>query len=134
MNAATGLVLVLPGHVEFLKRLHECVAQQLVALLDACDIRGPLAQAEVDSWQQPATCARNSNRSLVASMNQRKYDAWAQFAYHRLPAYEVALRMLETPFTRKDLGRDYHYAPALVRARLLSSAKIIPFQASSAIH
>ena len=134
MNAATGLVLVLPGHAEFLRRLHECAAQQLAPLLDACGIGGPLAEAEVDAWQQPATYAGNRNRSLVASMNQRKYDAWTQFAYHHLPAFEVALRMLETPFTRKDLGKDYHYALALARARLLPSAKILPFRVSSARH
>jgi len=81
-----------------------------------------------------ATYERNSNFSLVSSMNQRKYEAWAQFAYHRLPAFEVALRMLETPFMRKDLGRDYHCARDLVRPRLLPSAKIIPFQPSKAIH
>ncbi len=134
MNAATGLVLVLPGHAEFLRRLHECAAQQLAPLLDTCGIGGPLAEAEVDAWQQPATYARNSNRSLVASMNQRKYDAWTQFAYHQLSAFEVALRMLETPFMRKDLGKDYHYALALARARLLPSAKILPFRVSSARH
>lgn len=134
MNAATGLVLVLPGHAEFLRQLHLCAAQQLVPLLDACGMDGPLAEAEVDAWQQPAAYARNSNRSLVGSMNQRKYEAWTQFAYHRLPAFEVALRMLETPFTRKDLGRDYHLAPDLLRARLLPSAKILPFRASSTRH
>lgn len=134
MNAATGLVLVLPGHAEFLKRLHLCAAQQLAALLEDCDIRGPLAEAEVDAWQQPASYARTGNRSLVASMNQRKYQAWTQFAYHRLPAYEVALRMLPTLFTRKDLGRDYHRAPDLARARLLPSAKILPLRGSGAMH
>ena len=134
MNAATGLVLVLPGHAEFLKRLHLCAAQQLAALLEVCDIRGALAEAERDAWQQPARYAGNSNRSLVSSMNQRKYEAWTQFAYNRLPAFEVALRMLETPFTRKDLGKAYHRAPDLVRARLLPSARIIPFQASSTRH
>jgi len=134
MNAATGLVLVLPGHAEFLKKLHLCAGQQLAPLLDACGIGGPLAEAEVDAWQQPATYARNGNRSLVASINARKYEAWAQFAYHRLPAYEVALRMLGTVFTRKDLGRDYHRASDLVRARLLPSAKILPLATSTARH
>lgn len=134
MNAATGLVLVLPGHAAFLKRLHEGAAEQLRALLAACGIGGPLAEAEVDAWQQPATYARTDNRSLVASMNGRKAEAWSQFAYHHVPAFEVALRMLDTPFTRKDLGKDYHLAPALARARLLPSAKILPFRASSARH
>ena len=134
MNAATGLMLVLPGHAEFLRRLHECAAQQLASLLRDCGIGGALADAELDAWRQPATCARNSNRSLVSSMNQRKYEAWTQFAYNRLPAYDVALRMLETPFSRKELGKGFHYALDLVRARLLPTAKILPFQISSAKH
>ncbi|HUG73024.1 MAG TPA: hypothetical protein VMK82_06360 [Steroidobacteraceae bacterium] len=134
MNAATGLVLVLPGRAEYLKRLHLCAAEQLASLLQACGIEGPLAEAELDAWQQPATYARTSNRSMVASINQRKMDAWTHFAYHGHSAFEVALRMLETPFTRKDLGRDYHLAPDLVRARLLPSAKILPFRIASTRH
>lgn len=134
MNGATGLALVLPGHAEFLKRLHACAAEQLAPLLEACGIRGPLAEAEVDAWQQPATYGHNSNRSMVASMNQRRYEAWTQFAYNRLPAFEVALRMLDTPFKRKDLGRDYHFARDLVRLRLLPSAKILPLRANNARH
>lgn len=134
MNAATGLVLVLPGRVEFLKRLHLCAAEQLAALLAACGIDGPLADAELDAWQQPATYARTSNRSMVASINRRKMDAWAHFAYDGRSAFEVALWMLETLFTRKELGKDFHRASDLVRARLLPSAKILPLRASSARH
>lgn len=134
MNAATGLMLVLPGHAEFLRRLHECAAQQLAALLDVCAIRSPLADAEIEAWAHPCAFARTVSRSLVSSMNQRKYEAWAQFAYAQIPAFDVACRLLDTPFTRKDLGRDYHVATDLVRARLLPSAKIIPFEISSARH
>ena len=134
MNAATGLMLVLPGHAEFLRRLHECAAQQLDPLLRDCGINGALAEAELDAWKQPSTYARNSNRSLVSSMNQRKYEAWVQFAYNRLPAYDVALRMLETPFSRKELGKDFHFALDLVRTRLLPTAKILPFRTSDSKH
>ena len=134
MNAATGLMLVLPGHAEFLRRLHECAAQQLAPLLRDCGINGALAEAELDAWRQPTTYARNSNRSLVSSMNQRKYEAWVQFAYRRLPAYDVALWMTATPFRRKDLGKDFHCALDLARAHLLPAAKILPFQISSAKH
>ena len=134
MNAATGLVLVLPGHAAFLKRLHEGAAEQLRALLAACGIGGPLAEAEVDAWRQPARYARTDNRSLVASMNRRKLDACAHFGYHGRSAFEVALRLLETPFMRKDLGKDYHHALALARARLLPSAKILPLGTASTRH
>jgi hypothetical protein len=126
MNAATGTVLVLPGRAADLKRLHEMAAEQLRFLFAACGIRSAPAAAELTAWQVPPAFARNGNRSLVASMNQRKYEAWSQFAHARLNAFEVALRMLETPFSRKDLGCDFHFAADLLRARLLPSAEIIP--------
>lgn len=134
MNAATGTVLVLPARAADLKRLHEMAAEQLRFLLAACGIGGTLAEAELDAWGLPPAFARNGNRSLVASMNQRKYEAWAQFAYNRLTAFDVALRMLETPFSRKDLGRDFHFAADLLRAHLLPSAKVIPLHASQRTH
>lgn len=138
MNAATGLVLVLPGKAADLRELHVMAARQLAGVLEECGIHGPLAQAELDALLQPFAFARNGNRSLVASMNQRKYEAWTQFAYNRLTAYEVALRMLETPFSRKDLpggGRyGFHHTPDLLRARVMPSAKILPFQVPASRH
>lgn len=72
MNAATGAVLVLPGRAADLKRLHAMAAEQLRLLFAACGISGVLAEAELDGWRLPPAFARNGNRSLVASMNQRK--------------------------------------------------------------
>jgi hypothetical protein len=118
MNAATGTVLVLPARAADLRRLHEMVAEQLRLLFAACGIDGTAARAELDAWQLPPAYTRNANRSLVASMNQRKYEAWTQFAWNGLTAFEVAVRMLETPFSRKDLGRDFHYATDLLRRHL----------------
>lgn len=129
MNAATGTMLVLPARAADLKELHVMAARQLAGLLEVLGIDGPLAQAELDALAQPFAFARNGNRSLVASMNRRRYEVWAQFAYNRRTAFEAALRELETPFTRKDLGRDYHYAADLLRKRLRPSAKILPFAA-----
>lgn len=134
MNAATGTVLVVPGRTADLKRLHEMAAEQLRLLFAASGISGALAEGELDAWRLPPTLARNGNRSLVSSMNQRKYEAWSQFAHHRLTGFEVALRMLETPFSRKDLGRDFHFAVDMLRARLMPSAKIIPLHPAHNLH
>ncbi len=138
MNAATGLVLVLPGTVVDLHRLHDMAAEQLTGLFGECGIHSPLAQAELDALAQPFAFARNGNRGLVTSMNHRKYEAWRQFAHHRLTAFDVALRMLATPFSRKDLpGGGYmgfHHAPDLLRKHLLPSAKILAFSGSSKSH
>lgn len=126
MNACSGTILVLPGRAADLKVLHEMAAEQLAALFSACKIYSASAIAELDAWQQPPTFTRNSNRSLVASMNQRKFEAWTQFAYNGLTAFNVAVRMLETPFSRKELGRDFHFAPDLLRKHLMPSATVIP--------
>lgn len=51
-------------------------------------------------------------------MNQRKYEAWTQFAWNGLAPFKVAMRMLETPFSRKDLGREFHFGTDLLRRHL----------------
>jgi hypothetical protein len=81
MNAATGLILIVPGKAADLKQMHVKAANQLDWLLQRCGIEGPLAQAEVDALRMPFAFARNGNRSWVASMNQRKFEAWMQFAH-----------------------------------------------------
>lgn len=120
LNAATGTVLVLPGRVADLERMHVMASEQLTGLLDACGIHSALAEAELDAWRAAPAFARNGDRSLVASLNQRKQDAWMQFAYRGVTAFEAALQMLEVPFRRKDLGRDFHFAADLLRSRLQS--------------
>jgi hypothetical protein len=134
MNAATGAVLVVPGRAADLKLLHEMAMEQLQFLFAACGIEGALAEAELDAWRLPPAFTRNGNRSLVSSMNQRKYEAWSQFAHNGLNAFEVALRMLETPFSRKDLGRDFHFAANLLRTSLMPSAKIITLHPDRGLH
>lgn len=134
MNAATGTVLVLPGRAADLKRLHEMAGEQLRFMFAACGVGGARAEAELDAWRLPPVLARNGSRSLVSSMNQRKYEAWSQFAHNGLTAFEVALRMLETPFSRKDLGGDFHFAVDLLRARLSMTPKILSPDASLQMH
>ena len=134
MNAATAAILVLPARAADLKQLHVMAREQLVGLLAACGIDNALSQAELDAWLVPPQFARNHNRSLVASLNQRKYEAWMQFAYGGQTAFEVALRMLETPFSRKDLGRDFHFAADLLRKRLQLPASVSPIQPSETLH
>src|SRR3546814_9319747 len=109
-------------------------AEQLGGLLQACGIGGALAEAELDALREPFAFARNGNRSLVASMNQRRHEAWTQFAYNRLTAFDVALRMLETPFARKDLGRGFPFAAHLPQAPPLPSPNIFPRRSARGLH
>lgn len=83
MNAATGVILVLPAYAADSKMLHTMAAHQLSDLLAELGINGTRAQAELDALAQPFAFTHNSNRSLVASMNQRKYGIWLQFTHHR---------------------------------------------------
>lgn len=127
MNAATSLTLVLPGRAASLRRLHEIAATQLMGMLDLWQLRTPLGQAEFESWLDEPVLVRNTDRSLVASMNQRKYEAWTQFAYNPLSPFEVALRITDTPFRRKDLGKEARWPLDLLRARLSPPAVVLPF-------
>jgi len=130
MNAATGLVLLVSGKAADLKLLHVQAADQLGWLLRHCGLSGPLAEAELDALRQPFAFARNSNRSLVASMNLLKHEVWLHFAHDGMNLHEVAARLLDRPFSRKDLhggGRyGFHHAPDLLRKHLLPSARILP--------
>lgn len=123
MNVATAVTLVLPARAADLKQLHVMAGQQLVGLLAACGIDSALGQAELCAWRSPPTFVRNHNRSLAASLSRRKQDAWMQFAHGGQTAFEVALGLLEAPFSRKDLGRDFHFAVDLLRRRLDSPAR-----------
>ncbi|MEO6966989.1 MAG: hypothetical protein ABI132_00805 [Rhodanobacteraceae bacterium] len=133
INAATGLVLVLPGRAEHLRDIEAIAAGQLWMLMNMLGVGGALADAEVDAWSR-TQFARTTNRSMVASMNQRKFEAWTQFAYNERTAFETAQRLLETPFSRMELGRGFHFAADLVRARLQPADRIIPMQASRTPH
>jgi hypothetical protein len=126
MNAATGALLVLPGRAADLKRLHELAAAQLALLFRALGIQSEAAGAELGAWQEMPRFTRNSNRSLVTSMNLRKHETWLHLADHDRTPFEVALRALEAPFSRKELGRDFHFAADLLRSRLLPSAAVVP--------
>jgi hypothetical protein len=119
MNAVTGALLMLPGRAADLKRLHELAAAQLTLFVRALCIQSEAAGAELGAWQEMPRFTRNSNRSLVTSMNLRKHETWLHLVSRDRTPFEVALQALESPFSRKDLGRDFHFAADLLRASLL---------------
>lgn len=119
LNAATGALLVLRGRAADLKCLHEQASAQLALLLDACGIKSPMATLELAAWRQPPRFARNGNRSIVASMNLLKREVWLHLASDQGRAADIAIRFLERPFSRRDLGGGFHFAANRLRARLL---------------
>ena len=93
-----------------------------------------MAQAEVDALTHPFAITSNSNRSLVTSLNLRKFEAWLHIAEGGDTAFEVARRMLEVPFSRKDLPKGFHFAIDLLRRHLQPTAKILHFPTSTHRH
>lgn len=130
MNAATGMILVLPATAADLRQLHVLASEQAAALFRACGIDTPGAQAEVVALGQPFAFTKNSNRSLVTSLNLRKFEAWLHLVEDGKSNFEVARHLLEVPFSRKDLARGHHFARDLLRLRLQPMAKILAFPIS----
>ena len=134
MNAATGMILVLPATAADLRRLHVMASEQMAALFRVARLDSPIAQAEVDALTHPFAITSNSNRSLVTSLNLRKFEAWLHIAEGGDTAFEVARRMLEVPFSRKDLPKGFHFAIDLLRRHLQPTAKILHFPTSTHRH
>lgn len=133
LNAATGAVLVPPARAADLRRLNDHACMQLLTLLDHYGIRGALADAEAEAMDAGFTFAATRDRSLLGSLNERKFGVWMQFEHNDLPPAVAAQREWEGLFRHPALGRnarfnmEYHKPLDLVRKRLAPSAKIIPF-------
>jgi hypothetical protein len=130
LNADTCAALVLPGRADDLRMLGKHAEYQLAMLLGTAGIGTLDAVREAVAWREPIVFARTASRSLIALMNQRKYEAWMQFEHGGLSPIITAARLWETPFKRQG-ARDYAYATALLRARLLPSAIVVQLDPSS---
>ncbi len=124
LNPPTGACLILPGRAEPLRRLHDHAAQQLIGAIQAFDLFSAGAQREVEAWAEGVTFGRNIDRSAIATLNQRKQDAWHRLAYSDLHPVAVARAVWQTP----GKAHGYAFPVELVRARWLPSAQIIPLR------
>lgn len=129
LNAATGAGMVLPGRAADLRMLHVHARDQFRKLLlhYGFDPDSPLCAAELSAWDEAPTYAATADRSLLASMNRCKDDAWYHFAYVNRPLPEAAARQWEGLFTHPSFvqegrSRQHHSAwrqpLELVRERL----------------
>lgn len=135
LNAATGAALVLPGHAQGLRTLNERALLQFSFLCEHFGIRGAAVDAELRGFDEGFTFARTRDRSLLGSLNERKFGAWMQFEHNDLPHAIVAEREWTGLFKHTALGRDtrhnmeYHVPHELVQARLGTTAEVIDLAA-----
>ncbi|MGV8942249.1 MAG: DUF6933 domain-containing protein [Lysobacter sp.] len=133
LNGATGAVLLLNGNAAGLRILHERALLQFGSMCGHFGIDGPQLDAELDGFAAGFTFAATRDRSLLASINQRKDAAWAGFEHNDNSLVEGALRSWDGLFKHPALGRnerhnmDYHRPIDLIRQCLMPSAPILPF-------
>lgn len=133
LNAATGATLMLNGNAAGLRVLHERAAVQFASLCEYYGIDSDKVDAEVAALQAGFVFGATADRSLLASMNQRKEMAWLRFEHDGYSLAEAALREWEGFFKHPALGRNtrynmqWHKPLELLQQHLLPPAQIIVF-------
>ena len=137
LNAATGALLVLPGDAAGLRRLHERALLQFAAICEHVGLHEAGVDAELHGFDAGFTYAATRDRSLLASLNQRKFELWIALEHSDRSLAEVAALQWDGLFKHPALGRntrhnmEYHRPLDLVRQRLLPSVVPIPLRRSS---
>lgn len=133
LNAATGAVLVLNGNAAGLRVLHERAALKFASVCAYYGIDSDKVDAEVAALQAGFVFGSTADRSLLASINQRKEGAWLRFEHGVHSLVDAALAEWEGLYQHPSLGRnargnmDWHMPLDLIRQRLLPPAQIIVF-------
>lgn len=133
LNGVTGATLLLNGNAAGLRVLHERALLQFGSICEHVGIQGLLLDAELDGFAAGFTFAATRDRSLLASINQRKHAAWVGFEYNGDSLVESAMQSWDGLFKHPELGRDprynmdHHRPLDLVRQRLMPPALILPF-------
>lgn len=133
LNAATGATLLLNGNAAGLRVLHERALLQFGSLCEHFGIRGAAVDAELQGFDAGFAFGRTHDRSLLASLNQRKDGAWMGFEHNGYSLVEVALLDWDGLFKHPALGRCerynmyYHRPLDLLQQRLSPSAQVLPF-------
>jgi len=136
LNAATGAVLVLPGNAANLRALHERALLQFAAIAEHHGLRGPGVDAELHGFDAGFAFAATRDRSLLGSLNERKFELWMTLEHseHSLP--EAAAQDWNGLFRHPALGRntrfnmEYHRPLDLLRQLLTANTDILPFNAT----
>lgn len=133
LNAATGAVLFLPGKAADLRVLHERARQQFAEVCAHYNLASAGVDRELNGFQAGFTFAATRDRSLISSLNQRKYTVWMHLEHSDQSLCEVAALDWDGLFQHPSLGRSphynshYHQPLDLVRQCLMPAAEVIPF-------
>ena len=137
LNAATGALLVLPGNAANLRVLHERALLQFATIAEHHGLRGPGVDAELHGFDAGFAFAASRDRSLLASLNQRKFELWMTLEHSDRSLPEAAARDWDGLFKHPALGRnvrhnmEYHRPLDLLRQHLLPAAQVLPFGRAS---
>jgi len=125
LNASTGAVLMLNGHAQGLRSLQERAFLQFASLCEFFGIRGPRVDAELHGFHAGFAFGKTRDRSLLSSINQRKFGAWMGFEWNETALIDEAVReWRDGLFQHPALGRNprfkspYHGTLDLIRQRL----------------
>ena len=142
LNAATGALLVLPGNAAGLRRLHQAAMLQFAAVCGHFGLEGPAVDAELAGFDRGFDFAATRDRSLVSSLNQRKFEQWLDLEHSERSLAESAARDWDGLFAHPSLPRGngrmstYHRPLDLVRQRLAAATGSlrVPHPGSQLLH
>lgn len=125
LNASTGAVLMLNGNAQGLRSLQERAFLQFASLCESFGIRGPMVDAELHGFHAGFAFGKTRDRSLIASIDQRKFGAWMGFEWNETALIDEAVKQWRDGlFRHPALGRNsrfnspYHDTLDLIRQRL----------------
>lgn len=133
LNGTTGAVLVLNGNAAGLRILHERALLQFGSLCEHFGLPAPRVDAELLGFHDGFAFAPTRDRSLLATLNQRKDAAWMRFEHNDASLVEVAMEEWDGLFKHPTLGRStrhrmQHHRPLdLLRQHLIPDADVLPF-------
>lgn len=126
LNAATGVELLLPGDAAGLRRLQERALLQFAGLCERLGVRGSGVDAELRGFDAGFVFAATRDRSLLSTINQRKYSAWAGFEFNGDSLEERAAREWDGLFRHPALGRNRRHNSPYRRPLDLLRERLVP--------
>lgn len=131
MNADTGVVMVLPGMAADLVRLSLHAQLHFEVLCHLFDLQGKAVEAEIRGFKGGFYCGATRDRSLLGSLNERKFEVAASFDHGTESMFDVAAHCWEGLFLPSKHSAnppsgplDYKKPLALARQRLMPHAPL----------